>query len=164
MSVGDTHHRTNGRSPKGRAAAALGAQSFTMTIPSIYDEGRKAKERILEALAANRFNDDSIYAIRLAVEEALMNAIKHGNRLDPGKKVHIAAKVTAKQAEIVIEDEGAGFERQSVPDCRDEENLEKCSGRGILMIESYMNRVEWSHGGRRLRMIRKNQEDDRGAR
>jgi serine/threonine-protein kinase RsbW len=135
----------------------MAKRSFRLTIPSDLLAGRKVKERVLEAIAANKFSHHSTFAIHLAVEEALHNAIKHGNRLDPHKKVKIAVTVTPKRAEIVIEDEGVGFDRGGVPDPRVGENLEKCSGRGIFLIESYMDKVEWTHGGRRLRMIKNNE-------
>jgi hypothetical protein len=75
--------------------------------------------------------------------------------LDPKKHVKIEASVTPKQAEIVIEDEGPGFDRKAVPDPTLDENIEKCSGRGILLMESYMNCVEWTKGGRRVRLVKK---------
>jgi serine/threonine-protein kinase RsbW len=106
----------------------------------------------------NGFHGQSFFAINLALEEALTNAIKHGNRLDPAKKVRIEAKVTPKRAEITVEDEGPGFDRGGVPDPTSQENLEKCSGRGILLIEAYMNRVTWDRGGRRVKMVKKNEE------
>ncbi|MGD1277350.1 MAG: ATP-binding protein [Tepidisphaeraceae bacterium] len=102
------------------------------------------------------FTGPSIFAVRLALEEALANAIKHGNRLDRGKKVRVEAEVTPRQIRIVIEDEGGGFERSSVPDPTTRANLEKTGGRGILLIETYMDKVRWSRGGRRLEMIRRN--------
>src|ERR1700690_1358866 len=131
--------------------------SFRMTIPSELLAGRKVKDRILEAVAANKFSHHSTFAVHLAVEEALHNAIKHGNRLDPAKKVKVAVTVTPRRAEIVIEDQGVGFDRGGVPDPRVGENLEKCSGRGIFLIESYMDKVEWAQGGRRLLSVKKNE-------
>ena len=84
-------------------------------------------------------------------------AYRWGHReVDPRKKVHVEAKVTPKQAEIVIEDEGPGFDRTCVPDPTADENLCKCSGRGILLIESFMDKVQWSHGGRRVKLVKKN--------
>ena len=95
------------------------------------------------------------------MEEALVNAIKHGNKLDPDKRVMIDATISPNEAEISIEDEGPGFDRGSVPDPLAEENLEKPSGRGILLIESYMSQVKWDHGGRRVRMVKKNNDVQR---
>ena len=104
------------------------------SIPSDFAAGREVQKKILDKVARSGFNDQSAFAIKLALEEALINAIKHGNKLDPGKKVTIEAKVTNNMAEIVIEDQGPGFQRESVPDPTAEENLEKCSGRGILLM------------------------------
>lgn len=129
------------------------------TIPSDFAAGRDVQKRILDDVSRLGFNSHCQFAIKLALEEALINAIKHGNRLDPKKKVHIEAKVTSKQLEITIEDEGPGFTRGDVPDPTREENLEKCSGRGILLIEAYMNSVQWSRGGRRVKMVKKNADD-----
>jgi serine/threonine-protein kinase RsbW len=133
--------------------------SLKTSISSDTAAVRDVRKRIMEVVSRRGFTDGSTYAINLALEEALINAIKHGNRMDPLKKVHIEAKITAKQAEIIIEDEGPGFNRNGVPDPTLMENLEKCSGRGILLIEAYMNEVEWSRGGRRLRMVKKNESD-----
>ena len=131
----------------------MAKQSLRMTFPSDYASGKKAKERILKLIGGAGFNHHGVFAIKLSLEEALINAIKHGNRLDPNKKVTLWANVMPGRAEIIIEDEGNGFDRNGVPDPRIEENLEKCSGRGIFLIESYMREVEWSNGGRRLRMV-----------
>jgi serine/threonine-protein kinase RsbW len=129
---------------------------LSMTIPSDKGAGHHAKELILQDVTANGFNHQSAWAVNLALEEAIANAIKHGNRHDPGKSIHIVWTVTPRRIEIIIEDQGTGFDRVRVPDPRKQENLEKCSGRGIFLIESYMNKVEWTNGGRRLRMIRMN--------
>lgn len=126
------------------------------TFFSNYEVGHDVQKRILEAAERHGFSGESFFALRIALEEALVNAIKHGNRLDPQKKVHVEARVTPKRAEILVEDEGAGFDRTCVPDPTHEDNLEKCSGRGILLIEAYMSEVQWDRGGRRLRMVREN--------
>lgn len=138
----------------------MAKRALTMTLASNYSEKRKGEERILKAIADAGFHYDFTFAVKLALDEALTNAMKHGNRLDEKKKVHIQARISPKQVEITIEDEGPGFARASVPDPRVEENLEKCCGRGILLIESYMDEVEWTHGGRRLRMVKKVQANN----
>jgi serine/threonine-protein kinase RsbW len=141
-------------------------RTLKFTIGSSLNEGQDVRKQIMDEVARLGFNYHSTYALKLALEEALVNAIKHGNALDPAKKVLIEAKVTPKQAEIVIEDEGPGFDRAKVPDPTRDENLERCCGRGILLIESYMNTAQWTHGGRRLRMVKLNEEDalPRGSR
>lgn len=127
-----------------------------MTIRSDYGDAREVQRLIREEVERAGFDDDSQFAIKLALEEALINAIKHGNKLDKLKKVQVEWQVTPAAVDISIEDEGPGFERTSVPDPTDETNLEKLTGRGILLIEAYMTRVEWSKGGRRLRLVREN--------
>jgi serine/threonine-protein kinase RsbW len=131
--------------------------SLRVTIPSDFNAGRDVQDRILDDIHRCGYSSDSEFAIRIALEEAMVNAIKHGNGLDPGKKVHIESRVTPKRAEITIEDEGPGFDRSSIPDPCHDDNLHKPSGRGILLIETYMDNVEWSRGGRRLRMVKQNQ-------
>jgi serine/threonine-protein kinase RsbW len=123
------------------------------TIPSDFLAGRDVQQAIMGEVQKHNYGTETVFAIRIALEEAIVNAIKHGNRLDPAKKVFVEAKVTPKRAEIIIEDQGEGFERHHVPDPTAEENLYKCSGRGVLLIESYMD-SEWTRGGRRVRMVK----------
>lgn len=130
--------------------------SMKFTINSDFARGREVQTRILDEVGKFKYNSDSIFAIKLALEEAFVNAIKHGNKLDPNKHVHIEALVGPSQTEIIIEDEGPGFERHNVPDPTAPENLEKCSGRGILLIESYMTSAAWTQNGRRLHMVKRN--------
>ncbi|HEY8668561.1 MAG TPA: ATP-binding protein [Tepidisphaeraceae bacterium] len=179
MGVADSNKRSGGNSRRRPARAARGSRPAAgkkingsrktstnkpvrITIPSDFLHGRNVQKKILDEVAKYGFSSTSTFGIKLALEEALMNAIKHGNKLDPHKKVHIEAHVTPVMAEIIIEDEGPGFDRKCVPDPTLEENLQKCSGRGILLMEAYMNSVRWDHGGRRVRMVKKNEDDDCG--
>jgi serine/threonine-protein kinase RsbW len=143
----------NGRSPRG------GRRVYT--IPSDIAAGRIVQSEILEDVRRNGYIGNCFFAINLALEEALTNAIRHGNRLDPNKKVHVESKVTPRRVEISIQDEGPGFDRKNIPDPTADENLEKCSGRGILLIEAYMSSVKWDRGGRRVRMVKENEPDGR---
>ncbi len=147
----------SGRShAKGKPIRRAAAQSLRFTIPSEYAAQRHVQAAIMRAVHDNNYDAESEYAIKLAVEEALINAIKHGNRLSHDKQVKVRASVGPRRTEIVIEDQGEGFDRGNVPDPTAEENICKCHGRGILLIESYMNRVEWTKGGRALKMVREN--------
>jgi len=127
---------------------------------SDFDAGCAVQQRILDEAARHGFNANSLFATRLALEEALVNAIKHGNKLDPKKKVVVQARISADRVEIEVEDQGSGFDRAAVPDPTDTENLLKCSGRGILLIEAYMNSAHWSCGGRCVRMVRLNDPNE----
>lgn len=146
--------RTSAKRGSGSSSAATAQRDFV--IRSDFNEARDVQKRILDDVEGAGFNSQSQFAIKLALEEAIINAIKHGNKLDLTKKVHIHATVSPMRAEIVIEDEGPGFKRTNVPDPTLDENLEKCSGRGILLIEAYMTAAEWTNGGRKLRMVKVN--------
>jgi len=110
---------------------------------------------ILSALEAHGFSQDDIFAVHLALEEAFLNAVKHGNRMNPAKKVLIDYAVDPEQAEIRMTDEGSGFDPRSVPDPRVGENLYRPAGRGLLLIRSYMHTVEYNERGNSLRMVRR---------
>ena len=138
---------------------AVVEKSVKLSIFSEQTAVRVIQDQILEEIARFGFDNQSHFAIKLALEEALINAMKHGNKWDPKKKVHVEYKINAARLEVMVEDEGPGFHREEVPDPTLDENIEKCSGRGILLIEAYMNSVQWSRGGRRLHMIKNNEPD-----
>jgi serine/threonine-protein kinase RsbW len=155
--------RAQGKGAGGGSGGPITAKvngTLRFEFPSNFDTGCDVQRQILAEVERHGFNPNSLFATRLALEEALVNAIKHGNKLDPRKRVIVEAKVTDKRVEIEIEDQGPGFSRSSVPDPTAVENLCKCSGRGILLIEAYMNSVEWSQGGRRVRMVRYNEPSE----
>ena len=144
MAAGGSKRRTKG---------AVEKLVFTYNLEK---QCREVEAAILEAVQRHGFNEKSYFAIHVALDEALINAVKHGNKRDPTKKVSVEASVSNERAEIFIEDEGPGFNRGGVPDPTLEENLEKCSGRGILLMESYMDSVSWDRDGRRVRLVKEN--------
>jgi serine/threonine-protein kinase RsbW len=156
-----SNNSPNGRKPRKRAprnSASVGNhRPLKFEIHSDLSEGHEVQKRIIAGIEKLGFDQESTFAIKLALEEALINAIKHGNKRDRKKKIHIEVRVTPKRAEIMIEDEGPGFRRADVPDPTAEENLCKCTGRGILLMENFMDQVQWSHGGRRVKMVKKNE-------
>lgn len=91
----------------------------------------------------------------IALDEAFVNAVKHGNGNDPTKLVRISADLSAREARFVIEDEGDGFDVKGIPDPRDPANLYKTSGRGVLLIYNIMDHVEYNERGNRLTMIKR---------
>lgn len=125
-------------------------------IPSDFCECREVQAQILEEVSRCHYDPEAAFAIKLALEEALINAIKHGNHSDRAKTVSVVALITPRQTVITVEDQGNGFDRSRVPDPTADANLERLHGRGILLMEAYMDRVQFSHGGRRVRMVRKN--------
>lgn len=91
--------------------------------------------------------------IRLGMHEGVSNAIRHGNRFDPDKKVKICMLHLGTQIEFEIIDQGEGFEEEQVDDPLDPMNLLKDSGRGIFLMRSYADEVVYEQGGRCLRLI-----------
>jgi serine/threonine-protein kinase RsbW len=116
------------------------------------------------AVAAARFvsrsgiTQESAFGIDMAVREAVTNAVLHGNQQDESKVVEIKFKSSATDVEIIVRDEGQGFNPENVPDPTEQENLLKTSGRGILFMRTFMDEVEWSRhpsGGTVVRMVKK---------
>jgi serine/threonine-protein kinase RsbW len=140
---------------RGGAKSASGS-NHKMTIRSDYMDAREVQRLIREEVEKAGYDPDTQFGIKLALEEAIINAIKHGNKLSKDKRVHVEWTITPEAAQITIEDEGPGFDRSSVPDPTQSGNLEKLTGRGILLIESYMSSVQWSKGGRRVKLVKKN--------
>ena len=93
----------------------------------------------------------------VALDEAFVNAVKHGNRNDPGKLLRVTAELSAREAIFTVEDEGDGFDVHEIPDPTDPANLFKSSGRGVLLIFNIMDEVEYSRGGAKLRMVKRPQ-------
>ncbi len=93
----------------------------------------------------------------VALDEAFVNAVKHGNKFDSTKLVRISAEVSTKEARFTIEDEGEGFNVAEIPDPTDTENLFKASGRGVLIIHNVMDEVRYNERGNRLEMIKKSE-------
>jgi len=91
----------------------------------------------------------------VALDEAFVNAVKHGNHNDPRKLVRITAELSAKEARFTVEDEGDGFNVQEIPDPRDPSNLFKSSGRGVLLIYNIMDEVQYNERGNRLTMVKR---------
>jgi serine/threonine-protein kinase RsbW len=93
----------------------------------------------------------------IALDEAFVNAVKHGNKFDATKLLRITAEVSPKEARFTIEDEGEGFNVAEIPDPTNLENLFKTSGRGVLIIHNIMDEVRYNERGNRLEMIKKSE-------
>lgn len=126
-----------------------------LILESRFEEVARAEEAILAAVRQRDYDDTSVFAIKLALEEGVTNAIKHGNNLNPRKRVTLDYAVTDDEVRIEITDEGPGFQPDDVPDCTAEENLERPSGRGIMLMKAYMTDVKFDQGGNRVTMIKK---------
>jgi len=91
----------------------------------------------------------------VALDEAFVNAVKHGNKFNAEKRVRVIAEITPEEARFTIEDEGDGFDVSSIPDPTDTENLFKASGRGVMFMYNIMDEVIYNDRGNRITMIKK---------
>ena len=133
-------------------------QTFRLTIPSKLEELEAVTKLIGEATAAFGLSEDIAYWMELTISESMINAIRHGNQSDPAKKAHLEISFDGENIEILVEDQGEGFELDELADPTQAENLLKPCGRGILIIRSFMDEVTLSHregGGTRLHMVKR---------
>lgn len=114
-----------------------------IVIPSKIDSIDKVVTEATEFASASGFGDEILFAIDMAVREAVANAVKHGNQLDETKLVEISFSNLNRGFEVTIRDYGKGFEVDEVPDPTNPENLLKANGRGILFMRNFMDEVEW---------------------
>lgn len=139
---------------KGREPA--GSVDIQRTFPATAEEVDALLREIMGAIEKNRCPVGDYDEIRLALREALNNAVKHGSGFNSGKKVHVAVRCNNSDGFwISIRDEGAGFDPDNVPNPTEPENLERFSGRGLFMIRELMDDVQFRDRGREIRMLRR---------
>ncbi|RLT20940.1 MAG: ATP-binding protein [Planctomycetota bacterium] len=127
---------------------------FKVSIPSSLHEGLALQDRIVQLMERFAYSPRDVFAVRLSFEEGLANAIKHGNQLDESKLVMISCRIDDNRMRVEIQDQGAGFEPQAVPDPTQDEFIERSTGRGLLLMRVYMDHSEYADGGRCLIMER----------
>jgi serine/threonine-protein kinase RsbW len=140
----------------------MSSERFNIAIPSDPAHGQQVQERIISAMENCGFGAHEVFGMRLALEEGIVNAIKHGNGLDPSKQVRVECVVDDVRVCVVIEDEGPGFDPGDVPDPTEDDNLEKPSGRGLMLMRAFMTRVEYQGRGNRvlLEKVRGEKKED----
>src|SRR5262245_10813756 len=119
---------------------------------------KKPEEVILADVQQHGYSEEDVFAIKLALEEAMTNAVRHGNRFDASKNVRVRYAVSKRRILIMVQDEGPGFRIDDVPDPTQPENLERPNGRGIMLIRAYMTRVEFVGAGNEVCMIKENEQ------
>jgi len=123
-------------------------------LPTRLSAIRESERRVLARLAELGYGEDCRFAVRLAIEEALINAMKHGNRMEESRKVRLAYRVLPDRVEVRIADEGGGFQPECIPDPTADENLQRPCGRGIMLMRSYMDEVTYSANGTKVHMVK----------
>ncbi|MBD3426620.1 MAG: ATP-binding protein [Candidatus Omnitrophica bacterium] len=115
---------------------------------------KKLGQSLAEELKERGVSEEVVFDIYVGFEEALRNAIVHGNKQDPDKMVTVETDIQDEKVIITIEDEGEGFDPASLPDPTLDENLLKESGRGVYLINHLMDEVTYQRGGKKVRMVK----------
>lgn len=122
-------------------------------IPSI-KENVSVVESFIENIGEKIRIEEAIYGnVLVSVTEAVNNAIVHGNKEDKNKKVRLGLKQNKKSVRFIVEDEGMGFDHNTLPDPTNPKNLEKVKGRGIFLIKSLSDKTTFKQGGRIVEML-----------
>src|SRR6266581_9622653 len=132
--------------------------SFEIAVPSRLEEMQAVHALVDKAIKEYKLNGELAHWIELTISESMINAIQHGNKADPSKHATLKISSTGDSIEIIVEDQGCGFTLDKIADPTDNANLLKPSGRGILIIRSFMDEVDLQQregGGCRLRMVKK---------
>jgi len=129
----------------------LESQTWTWTrectFPSDMGTAHSLIGEVMAVVRTAQWGEKDLFAIELALEEALTNAVRHGNDSDSSKKVRFDCKLGQDIIYVRIEDEGSGFDHRTLADPREPANQVVESGRGVLLIKHFVTRVQWSERG-----------------
>ena len=128
--------------------------SFDKTLPSELAVGHAAIEELMVALGAAGWIGMDVFRINMAIEEAVVNAIEHGNKREPSKKVRLVFQVTPDKATMIVIDQGPGFDHRNLADPTTVELLDKPRGRGVMLMRELMNEAIFNDIGNQVTMIK----------
>ncbi len=120
----------------------MAGKRFSYNLDSTLETVDTAEQAASRIASESGFAEDEVMQIAMAVREAAVNAVLHGNAYDPEKKVALEFERTSRDLVITIRDQGKGLDPSNIPDPLAPENLLKTSGRGIFLIRSFMDDVE----------------------
>jgi serine/threonine-protein kinase RsbW len=146
--------KSSDRSVSSKSSRKDAARKITIKVPSETGYLRKVSSGIEKSLAPYKLDETFLFNIRLCVEEAIRNAMVHGNRSDKNLHVEVTYWVIGGKLNIVVEDKGPGFDHANVPDPTKGDNLLKLSGRGICLIRNLMDSVIYNGSGNKLKMVK----------
>ena len=129
------------------------APALERVIPSTRESVREVELAVLELVRSFRDDEAALFAVRLALEEALTNALRHGNQGDASKSITVRMLVHEDRIAIHIMDEGRGFDPSAVPDPTASENLEIPSGRGLMLMRAYMSDIVYHPPGNHVELV-----------
>lgn len=124
-----------------------------IVLSSNFEEVERLEHYIDDLQEWAEFDDEDYSRIMLTLSEAVTNAILHGNKENPEKKVTVIGKLQKSTLVITVKDEGEGFEPDSIPDPLKEENLLNIGGRGVYLIEEYADELRFEENGTKLEMV-----------
>ena len=133
-------------------------QTTRLVLPSHIEAVADAAAAAADFVHNCAVGEEAAFGIDIAVREAVTNAIVHGNKEDEAKTVELTLNCLEHELEIEVKDQGQGFDPTSVPDPTDPANILKTSGRGIFLMRTFMDDVQWSmrpEGGTTVRMVKK---------
>ena len=128
--------------------------TYDQRIPSNPECGVQTIHELLAQLEKNDWPSKAVFGIHMAMEEAVMNAIKHGNQRDPSKHVHVVMSLSDDRFYAQITDQGEGFDPVDVPDPTLDENLEKASGRGLMLMNNFVDLVKYNSVGNSVELVK----------
>jgi serine/threonine-protein kinase RsbW len=124
-----------------------GDRTLSATLPSTLSAYQELVQSALDALTELGWSESDLFAVHMALEESISNAVRHGNREDPAKKVDVEMRLSADRFWARICDEGPGFCPEDVPDCCDPERREIPGGRGLTLMQGFMTLVQYNDCG-----------------
>ncbi len=133
------------------------AECVELTVRNNLVAAKQPEQEILRKVQECGYREEDVFAIKLALEEAMTNAVRHGNRNDPAKQIFVRYQVTPRKTTILIRDEGPGFRPERVPDPTAPEFIERPCGRGIMLMRVYMTHVAFGGQGNEVILVKVNE-------
>ena len=128
-------------------APSLAVRSTADVVPAL--------DAVAAAMERQGYPSRDVFGVRLALEEALVNALKHGHGYDPAKRARVRYRVTRRQVLAEVADQGPGFDLAAVPDPLTADGLGRPSGRGLLLMRHYLSWVRYNRRGNRVTLCRR---------
>jgi serine/threonine-protein kinase RsbW len=136
--------------------AGKGRAMKEIVVPNDLGAAKAPEQLILGEATLCGYCEKAAFAIKLALEEAITNAFRHGNKCDPNKRIIVKYLVTPERIEIEVGDEGDGFVPDTIPDPTQPEFIDRPHGRGIMLMRAYLDIVEYQQGGTCVRLVKLN--------
>lgn len=125
-----------------------------IVIESDLGAARGVEDLILREAERVGFSAECAFAVRLALEEAVVNAHKHGNRCDPTKHITVSYEILPHRLVVRVRDEGPGFDPRLVPDCTAPDRLSLPNGRGVMLMRAYLDDVCYNETGNEVQLVK----------